>query len=66
MIYGACGPYGHVWVARGEKNNVGNVKIIISDRDFLLRLCLGDDPSISHPGGACKMDMCSDRASAPR
>ena len=37
------GPYGPIWVARGEKSNVTKVKIIISDRDFFLGLCQGDD-----------------------
>ena len=34
-----CGP---IWVAIGEKNNMKNVKIIISDSDFFGGLCLGD------------------------
>ena len=36
------GPYGPIWVARGEKSNVEKVKIIISDCDFFRGLCLGD------------------------
>ena len=36
------GPCGPIWVARGEKHNVGKVKIIISDGDFFLGLCLVD------------------------
>ena len=46
MIYGSIrvhmGPYGPIWVARGEKSHVKEVKIIISDRDFFLGLCQGD------------------------
>ena len=38
MIYGSIrvhvGPCGPIWVATGEKSNVKNVKIIISDSDF--------------------------------
>ena len=34
--------YGSIWVARGEKSNVKNVKIIISDSDFFRGLCPGD------------------------
>ena len=38
MIYGSIrvhmGPYGPICVARGEKNNVKRVKIIISESDF--------------------------------
>ena len=55
MIYGSIrvhmGPYGPIWVARGEKSNVNNVKIIISDSDFFRGLCRGDipraDPSLT-------------------
>ena len=36
------GPYGPIWVARGEKQNVKKVKQIISDSDFFLGLCRGD------------------------
>ena len=39
------GPYGPIYVARGENNQVENVKIIISDRDFCLGLCQGDNRS---------------------
>ena len=46
MIYGSIrvhmDPYGPIWVARGEKNNVKNVKIINSDSDFFRGLCPGD------------------------
>ena len=46
MIYGSMwvhvGPCGPIWVARGEKNNVKKVKIMISDSDFFLGLCQGD------------------------
>ena len=49
MIYGSIrihtGPYGPIWVARGEKSHVKKVKIIISDRDFFLGLCHGDVPA---------------------
>ena len=46
MIYGSIrvhtGPYGPIFVARGEKNQVKKVKINISDRDFFLGLVQGD------------------------
>ena len=42
MIYGSIrahtGPYGPIFVARGEKNQMEKVKIHISDRDFFLGL----------------------------
>ena len=41
-MWALMGPCGPIWVARGEKNNVGNVKIIISSSDFFLGLCHGD------------------------
>ena len=37
------GPYGPIWVARGEKNNAEKVKIIICDSDFFRGLCPGDE-----------------------
>ena len=46
MIYGSIrvhtGPYGPIFVARGEKSQVKKVKIYISDRDFFLGLVQGD------------------------
>ena len=46
MIYGSIrvhtGPYGPIFVARGEKSQVEKVKINISDRDFFLGLFQGD------------------------
>ena len=46
MIYGSIrvhtGPYGPIFVARGEKSQVKKVKINISDRDFFLGLVQGD------------------------
>ena len=52
MIYGSIrvhmGPQGPVWVARGEKGNVENVKIIISDSDFFQGLCPGDTLQRQH------------------
>ena len=46
MIYGSIrvhtGPYGPIFVARGEKSQVKKVKINISDRDFFLGLFRGD------------------------
>ena len=46
MIYGSMrvhtGPYGPIFVARGEKSQVKKVKINISDRDFFLGLFQGD------------------------
>ena len=36
------GPYGPIFVARGEKSQVKKVKINISDRDFFLGLFQGD------------------------
>ena len=48
MIYGSIrvhmGPYGPIFVARGEKSQVKKVKINISDRDFFLGLFQGDAP----------------------
>ena len=47
MIYGSIrvhtGPYGPIFVARGEKSQVKKVKINISDRDFFLGLFQGDE-----------------------
>ena len=47
MIYGSIrvhtGPYGPIFVARGETNQVIN----ISDRDFFLGLVQGDVPGIN-------------------
>ena len=44
MIYGSIrvhtGPYGPIFVARGEKSQVKKVKINISDRDFFLGFIL--------------------------
>ena len=46
MIYGSIrvhvGPYGPIWVARGEKRNVKKVKIFIRDSDFFQGLCPRD------------------------
>ena len=46
MIYWSIrvhtGPYGAIFVARGEKSQVEKVKIHISDRDFFLGLVQGD------------------------
>ena len=46
MIYGSIrvhtGPYGPIFLARGEKSQVEKVKINISDRDFFLGLFQGD------------------------
>ena len=36
------GPYGPIFVARGEKSQVKKVKTNISDRDFFLGLVQGD------------------------
>ena len=36
------GPYGPIWMARGEKNDLHKMKQIISDRDLFLGLCRGD------------------------
>ena len=38
------GPYGPIFVARGETSQVKKVKINISDRDFFLGLFQGDVP----------------------
>ena len=46
MIYGSMrvhtGPCGPIFVAKGEKSQVKQVKINISDRDFLWGLFQGD------------------------
>ena len=36
------------WVARGEKNNVKKVKLIISDSDVFRGLCAGDRPQVKN------------------
>ena len=36
------GPYGPIFVAKGEKSQVEKVKIDISDRDFFLGVFQGD------------------------
>ena len=41
------GPYGPIFVVRGEKSQVKKVKTNISDRDFFLGLFQGD--CLSHP-----------------
>ena len=52
MIYGSIrvhtGPYGPIFVARGEKSQVKKVKINISDRDFFLGLFQGNVKYIYH------------------
>ena len=46
MIYGSMrvhtGPYGTIFVAKGEKSQVEQVKINISDRNLFLGLFQGD------------------------
>ena len=50
------GPYGPIWAhmggQRGEKNNVINVKTILSDSDFFLGLCHEDFAMHPAPRGS--------------